>query len=73
MEESTTYQAIIRKGQLKSARKILLLLGEQRFGVAPPGVPQKIEGMNDLLYLKRLTLHTLDATSWDDLMALPPS
>lgn len=36
MEQSTTYQAIVRRGRAEQARRMLLLLGEAKFG--PPDV-----------------------------------
>ena len=58
MEESTTYQAIIRKGvqqgKVQEDRELLLLLGEDQFGPAPLSARQRIEALNDQPHLRRL-------------------
>jgi hypothetical protein len=81
MEESSTYQAIIRKGvekgklegklegELKEARDLLLLLGGDCFGEAPEAVRQRIEGLGDLTRLHRLALRVRTPSSWEDLLA----
>jgi hypothetical protein len=79
MEESTTYQAIIRKGEerglqrgaLLEARKTLLRLGRKRFGEPPLETAAVLEAINDLERLERMSERLLDVTTWDDLLATP--
>jgi hypothetical protein len=70
MKESTTYQAILEEGGANELRKVLLLLGDQRFG--PPGesVQATIEATTDLPRLERWTAHLLKAANWDELLTL---
>jgi hypothetical protein len=77
MEESVTYQAIIRKGEAKGeakgkteeARKILLLMGQKRFGAPTPEVIAALDGLSDVAKLEELTVRLLEATSWQELLA----
>jgi hypothetical protein len=77
MEESTTYQAIIRKGAaqgaLQEARKLLLQLWQDRLGAAAaPEVQARVEMMQDLEQLEQLILRVTQARSWDELLPAPP-
>jgi hypothetical protein len=77
MEESVTYQAIIRKGEAKGeakeVRKILLLQGRARFGEPPAEVLAALEGMSDVPKLEELTVRLLQASSWQELLGLKGS
>jgi len=89
MQESTTYQAILREGReagrneglnegliegrVREAQRLLLLLGESRFGA--PGEPDRsaVEAIQDLERLERLTKRVLDANIavWEALLSTP--
>jgi len=77
MEESTTYQAIIRNGflagELKEARKMLLRLGESHLQTVPPAALQRrVRRIEDLDQLEELILRVTQLRSWDELLpALP--
>jgi hypothetical protein len=71
MEESTTYQAIMRKGKLQEDRVILARLGERRFGAIPDSIRQRLENYNDLEVLRELIDRVGDATSWEALFEQP--
>jgi predicted transposase YdaD len=79
MEESTTYQAILEKGIAKGKdvgareelRKVLLLLGQDRFGPASPRVSRTLNEINDLERLEGLTIKLLKVGSWQELLDLP--
>jgi hypothetical protein len=68
MEESTTYQWIVERGRQEEARRILLLLGEVRFGAAADATRRTIEGIADLPRLEHLTAQLLSVGSWDELL-----
>ena len=76
MEESTTSQATIRKGEvlgaIKSLQKTLLRQGEIRFKLVPNkkamAVLMKIE---DIETLERLTERLLVVEDWEQLLGLP--
>jgi predicted transposase YdaD len=71
MEESVTYQAIIEKGALREARKLLLVVGEERFQGPPEAtVRARLEQIDDLQQLEKLTRRIMRIDSWDEL--LPP-
>ena len=78
MQESTTYQKILREGRdegrtegrIAEAQRLLLLQGEIRFGV-PDATPRSfIEATQDLERLERMSKHILDADlhHWADLL-----
>lgn len=76
MEESTTYQAIIRKGvaagELREARKMLVRLGEKQFRSPPPAnLQRRVARLEDLDQLEQLMLRVTQVRSWDEL--LPPA
>jgi hypothetical protein len=69
MEDSVTYQATIRRGEIREARKILIRQGIKRFQAPSEDVRQRIEGLADLDRLEHLIDRVPDASSWDDLLA----
>ncbi len=79
MEESTTYQAIIRKGRtegrtegaLDEARKMLLRLGQGHFQTpASADIRSRVEAIQDLDQLEQLLLRVTQLRSWDDLLPM---
>lgn len=47
MQESSTYQAILRKGGIAAQQRTLVMLLEQKFGSLPPGLESRIRGTID--------------------------
>lgn len=76
MEESVTYQAILKKGleqgRAQGARKVVLFLGKQKFGVAPRlQILAALEAISDLEQLEQLASKVQQVESWEEL--LPPA
>lgn len=71
MEQSTTYQAIVRRGRAEEARRLLLLQGESRFGPPDAATREAIESMGDLAQLEELGLRLISAGSWQELLQTP--
>jgi hypothetical protein len=75
MEESATYQAIVRKGReqgrAEEARRILLLQGELKFGAPDVATRGAVEAINDLRRLEDLSARLLGAFSWEELLTPP--
>jgi hypothetical protein len=71
MEESATYQAIVRRGRAEEARHLLLLQGEAKFGPPPAAPRAALEGLTDLARLEELGVRILSAGSWEELFAPP--
>ena len=84
MEESVTYQAIIRKGKaeglvegltegkLEEARKNLLLVGTKCLGDPSMAATAAVKALADLNRLEQLTVAAVEAKSWEALLGLPP-
>jgi predicted transposase YdaD len=86
LEDSTTYQWIVRKGlqegiqkglqqglqqgRSTEAQSLLLRQGTKRFGVEP-AVEPRLRAVTDIERLERMADRIFDATSWDDLLATP--
>jgi hypothetical protein len=64
MEESVTYQAIIRKGRLFEARRLLLLLDRKLFGPADEATEAALNAIDDVQKLEELSERILDVGSW---------
>ncbi len=71
MEESTTYQAIVRKGRLAEARQILLDLGREQFGPGDEATLRTLNAIQDVRRLEKLIKRVLKASCWQEL--LPPA
>jgi predicted transposase YdaD len=76
MEESVTYQAILRegeargeaKGEAREARKLLLLQGRARFGEPSAKIVAALDALIDLTQLEALAVRLLQASSWEELL-----
>jgi hypothetical protein len=71
MHESDTYLAILDEGELKHARKVVLRLGQKKFGPARDDVVTAVKGIEDLERLERLQDRILDVSSWQELLQVP--
>jgi hypothetical protein len=71
MEQSATYQAIVRRSRTDEARNTLLRLGELKFG--PPDAVRRetIETITELGRLQALTDRILSAGSLEELLVAP--
>jgi hypothetical protein len=73
MEESSTYQYIVAKGALREAKRFLLLQGQKRFGQPDAESLAVIEAIPDVERLEQLGQRLLDVSSWQELLATPPT
>jgi predicted transposase YdaD len=81
MQESTTYQKILREGRnegqkagrITEAQRLLLLQGEIRFGVPEARTRSAIKAIQDIERLERMSKRILDADihDWDGLLDGP--
>jgi Domain of unknown function (DUF4351) len=71
MYESDTFLAILDEGELKHARKMVLRVGQKKFGPTSDAVVTAVNGIQDLERLERLQERILDVTSWQELLQLP--
>jgi hypothetical protein len=68
MKESSTYQAILDEGWAEEARKVLLLLGNDKLG--PPDMETRaaLEAITDINRLERLLQRLLQVSGWRELL-----
>ena len=77
MRESTTYQAILtegrNEGRVGEAQRMLLMLGETRFGEPDEATRGAIEAILDVERLERMTKRVLDTNiqDWNGLLGTP--
>jgi predicted transposase YdaD len=77
MQESVTYQAILREGRAEGrvegraegARTVLLRQGTRRFGVPDTATTQALEAITDLERLERMADRVHEVASWAELLA----
>lgn len=68
MEDSTTYQAIIRKGEVRGLQKLIHRLGRKSFGVPSKAVQDTIASITSVRRLERLTERLFVVNSWEELL-----
>ena len=81
LEDSTTYQLVMRRGaekgrlegklegQLEGARSFLLRLGTTRFGAPPAAAAARLQAVTNPDLLEPLAERVLDVAGWDELVA----
>jgi predicted transposase YdaD len=73
MEDSTTYQLIIsrglERGRLQEARRILVLLGEPKFGAIDAATQQALEKIDSPERLEQSIQQVQRVSSWQELLA----
>jgi predicted transposase YdaD len=78
MEESSTYQAILRKGEIKGElngevkglHKAALMVGEQRFGTPSARVRKRLNALTTSTEWDEVLLRIMQLNSWDEVF--PP-
>ncbi len=71
MYESDTFLAILDEGALKHARKLVLRVGQKKFGPASDDVVTTVQGIENLDRLDRLAERILEVSSWQELLQTP--
>jgi hypothetical protein len=83
MKESTTYQAILREGleegrqegrqegTLAEAKRMLLLLGENRFGPPDARTRAVLDSIEDVGQLEEMSVRVQNVESWQDVLGRP--
>ena len=81
MEESTTYQAILRRGEkrgeergeergeTRGIQETILQLGRLRFGEPSAEQARSLNGITNRERLQQLAARIFDVTTWQDLLA----
>jgi predicted transposase YdaD len=71
LEQTTLYRTLLRSAQLADWRKMLLLVGEKRFGPADVIVRAAVNAISQLQELERLCERAFDVDSWQELFTPP--
>ena len=71
IEDSSAYQIILDRGEMKSLHETILHLGHKRFGQPEEATLAALKAITDLERLKRLRERLLEAGSWQELLATP--
>ncbi len=68
LEDSSTYQYILRKGAIRHTRQLLLRLGRAKLGEPGAAAVARLEAIDDLDQLDRLSERLLLVGSWQELL-----
>lgn len=71
MRESSGYQMILAEGRLEEARKLLLILGESKFGSPDHLTAAALNAINDIEQLELLAKRLIEINSWQELFHRP--
>jgi hypothetical protein len=63
------FEAGEKRGELKGAKKILILQGQARFGRLDKATRARIKSIDDVERLEDLSVRLLNVTSWADLLS----
>jgi hypothetical protein len=63
------YEEGEKRGELSGAKKVLIRLGQARFGRLDKATRAKINSIDDMERLEALCVKLLNAASWIDLLA----
>ncbi len=68
MRESSTDWLIIDEGREAEAKKLILIMGEKRFGPINEAHKTQLEAITDIDHLETLATQLLDVSSWEELL-----
>jgi hypothetical protein len=71
MRESDTFMAIVEEGELKEAKKIVLLLGKKSLGAPDESVKTALESITNLERLELMLQRIGEVETWQQLLAKP--
>jgi hypothetical protein len=69
LEDSTTYQLLMGRGEARGRQNTVLAQGRKRFGPPAAQAEAALKAVTDLDRLGRIAERIFDANSWDDLLA----
>jgi hypothetical protein len=69
MEESSTYQLIMERGERKALIGTLLRLGRKKYGEPDAATVAFIERLTDVDRIQNLTDRVLEAATWQELLS----
>jgi hypothetical protein len=72
MEESSTYRAIVRRGEIAGERRILLKVGEVKFGPPDAEARAALERITEVQELDELAVRFVKANTWQEWLSPRP-
>jgi predicted transposase YdaD len=69
MEESVTYQAIVKRGRIDEARRLLIQNGTHKLGAPDAATASRVSAIADLDRLEELHRQLFTAESWQELLS----
>ena len=70
LRESSTFLGL-QGDRVNQSQRLILLMGNKRFGTAGEPVISRLENVIDLEHLERIAVRMVEASDWDDLLATP--
>jgi hypothetical protein len=67
-EDSDLYRDLFEEGRELEARRLILLVGQERFGPPPEEVRARLEAITDIERLEQMLDVVLYAARWSDLL-----
>jgi hypothetical protein len=71
MRDSDTYMAIIDEGRETEVKRLILRVGQKRFGAADDPVITRINAISDLDRLERMHDRAFEASNWEEIIDTP--
>ncbi len=68
MKDSVTYQEIVREGRVEEARRMLVIMGEQKLGTADSQVHALLDAINSVKRLEELAKQVRNVSTWSELL-----
>jgi predicted transposase YdaD len=68
LKESSFYQGILEEGSLREAKKMLRLVGSEKFGEPDSGALATIDQIHEVESIEELVKHVMRSASWQDLL-----
>jgi len=71
MKESSGYQLMLAEGRVEEAKRLLFLLGEDRFGKPDSATKTAIDNISDVQQLETLNKRLMKTSNWQELLGQP--
>jgi hypothetical protein len=69
MHESTAFDMMVEEGEIRYGQRLLLRLGQKRFGPPDPATEAALTSIKDVNRLERMAEALLSVNSWQELLS----